>query len=110
MPNLAAGIYVMQAGRSRVMQSTNFNYGSRLKHAENAMEFYDIVEYSFGNCVIFAGRQRGELTKNGRHLWLEVRTSRVFAFAEGRWEQLHYHGSIDNPELLLSCQKLVNSR
>lgn len=77
--------------------------------AQVAIDFFDIVEYSFDSCTVFAGRERGEFKKNGRNLWLEIRTSRVFAFDEGRWGQIHHHGSIDKPELLLSYQKMVRS-
>lgn len=77
--------------------------------AQVAIDFFDIVEYSFDNCIIFAGRERGEFTKNGKTLWLEMRTSRVFAYDQGRWGQLHDHCSIDKPELLLSYQKMVRS-
>ena len=75
-----------------------------------SMDFFDIVEYSFESCVVFAGREHGEFAKNGKNLWLEIRTSRVFAYDDGRWRQIHHHGSIDQPNLLLSYQKLVRSK
>ncbi|MDP1572785.1 MAG: hypothetical protein Q8M04_00895 [Pseudomonadota bacterium] len=31
---------------------------------------------------------------------LAIRTSRIFKKLEGRWKQVHQHGSIKDPELL----------
>ncbi|MBI1758646.1 MAG: nuclear transport factor 2 family protein [Actinobacteria bacterium] len=65
------------------------------------VEFYDIVAYGLGPTgVVFAGRERGEFRKADATVELEIRTSRVFAYHDGRWGQLHHHGSITDPALL----------
>lgn len=65
------------------------------------VEFHDIVEYPLGEVgVVFAGRERGDFTKDGTTVRLDIRTSRVFGYQDGRWGQLHHHGSITDTALL----------
>lgn len=77
--------------------------------AEVWVEFYDFVTYLSENMAIFAGRERGEFTLNGRTVPLAIRTTRVFQYvgpAVG-WRQVHHHGSIDDPEALRVYQAAV---
>lgn len=73
------------------------------------VEFYDIVEYVGQDTVVFAGRERGEFTRDGRTIPLAIRTSRVFQYFDGElgWRQVHHHGSIDDPEALAQYQRAV---
>ncbi|WP_255516532.1 hypothetical protein [Geobacter sp. FeAm09] len=38
---------------------------------------------------------------------MAIRTSRIFRLMEGRWRQVHHHGSNDDPDLLASYRKAV---
>ncbi len=71
------------------------------------VDFSDIVMYSFQDCVIFAGRENGEFRKNGKTIDLKIRTTRVFAYIQGKWGQVHHHGSIDDSALLKTYQDAV---
>jgi hypothetical protein len=44
------------------------------------VELWDIVEYVGHDTVVFAGRERGEFTQDGRTIPLEIHTSRVFQY------------------------------
>jgi ketosteroid isomerase-like protein len=71
---------------------------------------YDIVEAGDGFVAI--GRERGMLVAgSGETLDLRIRTSRFFRRHEaGRWRQVHHHGSMDEPDLLASYQRLIRGR
>lgn len=72
------------------------------------VEFGDIVEFSLGDVVAFAGREHGEFTVGNTTVPLSIRTSRVFAYAQGvGWRQVHHHGSIDDPDMLRDYQRAV---
>lgn len=73
------------------------------------VEFYDIVAYPLGDTVVFAGRERGEFTKHDVAVPLEIRTSRVLHWLDGRWGQLHHHGSITDTEQLATYRRAVQS-
>jgi SnoaL-like domain len=67
----------------------------------------DAVTYDFGAAVVFAGRELGSYRAvDGARVPLAIRTSRVFGWqaGAGRWEQLHHHGSIDDPVQLAAYQ------
>ena len=53
------------------------------------------------------GRERGNYEVGGAKLGLAIRTTRVFRKLDGRWRQVHRHGSIDNPEALKAYHKAV---
>ncbi len=69
--------------------------------------FHDIVVYPSEAMVVFAGRERGEFAAGGTVIPLAIRTSRIFAYADGRWAQVHHHGSIDDVALLADYQTAV---
>jgi limonene-1,2-epoxide hydrolase len=77
--------------------------------AEVWVEFHDIVAYDFGDSVVFAGRERGEFAKGDLSVPLDIRTSRVLHRANGRWGQVHHHGSITDTSQLDSYRAAVNS-
>ena len=54
------------------------------------VEFYAITEYVGQDTAIFAGRERGEFTRDG-HVPLAIRTSRVFQYQDEShgWRQVH---------------------
>lgn len=71
-------------------------------------EFYDYTLVRGADMFIAIGRERGEYrTAAGEVLQMAIRTSRVFRLREGRWHQVHHHGSIDDPALLAAYQAAV---
>jgi ketosteroid isomerase-like protein len=73
------------------------------------VELYDIVAYPLGDAVVFAGRERGEFTKRDTTVPLDIRTSRVLHRRDGRWGQVHHHGSITDTDLLTTYRQAVQS-
>jgi ketosteroid isomerase-like protein len=71
------------------------------------VEFFDYTLHERGDIFLAVGRERGTFTRNGSVLPLAIRTSRIFARVDGRWQQLHHHGSFDNPKALADYQVAV---
>ncbi len=71
------------------------------------VEFYDynIIEMEGGFCAV--GRERGTLSIGDVTLELAIRTSRVYILNDTCYEQVHHHGSIEDPTLLEAYQNLV---
>jgi hypothetical protein len=55
---------------------------------------------------VFAGRETGEYTVT-ETVPLSIRTTRFFTYEDGRWVQVHHHGSIDNAEALAAYQQAI---
>jgi ketosteroid isomerase-like protein len=71
------------------------------------VEFHDYTLQEFGDVFWAVGRERGSLDGPGGRLELAIRTSRMFRRRDGRWRQVHHHGSIDDPGLLGAYQSAV---
>jgi ketosteroid isomerase-like protein len=69
--------------------------------------FYEYTIHSCGDGFVAVGRERGQFERSGVSVPLAIRTSRVFRREGGRWQQLHHHGSIDDPVLLERYQRAV---
>ncbi|WP_103336094.1 YybH family protein [Amycolatopsis sp. CA-126428] len=74
--------------------------------ARVTVEFGDIVEYSGEGHAVFAGRETGEYRVT-ETVPLSIRTTRIFAYGNGRWVQVHHHGSIDDAEALAAYQAAI---
>jgi ketosteroid isomerase-like protein len=77
--------------------------------ADIHVEFWDYTIHRAGDVFWAVGRERGtyldgEIVKN-----LNVRTTRVFQLIDGRWRQMHHHGSIEDAALLGEYQHAVRS-
>lgn len=71
-------------------------------------EFYDYTMHEISDLFYVVGRERGELSVGGQPIKLAIRTTRVFRRdPDGRWLQVHHHGSIDNPQMLAAYQAAV---
>lgn len=71
-------------------------------------EFYDYTLHESGEYFYVVGRERGELDLDGQPMQLAIRTSRIFQRdSDGKWRQVHHHGSIDDPDMLAAYQKAV---
>lgn len=69
--------------------------------------FFDYTIHLSDDLFCAVGRERGTFEKNGEKLVLAIRTSRVYRRVDGRWLQVHHHGSIEDPELLARYQAAV---
>ena len=72
-------------------------------------EFYDYSYHESDEMFYVVGRERGEYRAGEVVLKMAIRTSRVFRLIDGKWRQVHHHGSIEDPELLAAYQKAVRS-
>lgn len=71
--------------------------------------FGDIAEYAGDDHAVFAGRETGTYTPlGGPAVPLEIRTTRYFRYDQGRWQQYHHHGSIDDPAALHAYQDAIS--
>jgi ketosteroid isomerase-like protein len=71
------------------------------------VEFYDYTVHQQAEMFYVVGRERGEFRLGETVINLAFRTSRIFQLIDGRWRQVHHHGSIDEPELLARYQQAV---
>ncbi len=84
------------------LYSRLFNGTGRVK-----VVFFDYTIHLSDDLFCAAGRERGTFEKNGEKLELAIRTSRVYRRVDGRWLQIHHHGSIEDPELLARYKAAV---
>jgi ketosteroid isomerase-like protein len=71
-------------------------------------EFHDYTLHQRGDLFYAVGRERGELVSDGKQLRLAIRTTRIFRKdGEGKWRQVHHHGSIDDSKMLAAYQQAV---
>lgn len=75
--------------------------------AQYHFEFWDYTVHNAGDVFWVVGRERGWLELKGKRLNLAIRTTRIFRRAEGRWRQIHHHGSIEDPSMLQAYQDAV---
>jgi ketosteroid isomerase-like protein len=75
--------------------------------AEYQFEFWDFTLHIAGDVFWAVGRERGRLELKDNRLDLAIRTTRIFRRADGRWRQIHHHGSIEEPEMLQAYQEAV---
>jgi ketosteroid isomerase-like protein len=75
--------------------------------ADLHVEFWDYTIHQIGDVFLAVGRERGTYVGGGRQHDVSIRTTRVFRRFEGKWRQIHHHGSIDDPEMLAAFQKAV---
>ncbi|GFO54466.1 hypothetical protein GMSM_14730 [Geomonas sp. Red276] len=76
--------------------------------SEYWFEFYDYTLHLDGNTFYVVGRERGEFKMAGTVLTMAIRTTRIFTLRAGRWQQVHHHGSIEDPDLLARYQAAVS--
>ena len=71
------------------------------------VEFYDYTIHETDSFFYTVGRERGQFEIEGQTIQLAIRTSRIFQKINGVWRQVHHHGSIEDPKLLDTYQKMV---
>ena len=75
--------------------------------AEVYVEYFDYTIHETAEMFYTVGRERGYFRLDGEELTLAIRTSRIFRNVNGRWQQVHHHGSIEDPALLAKYQTAV---
>jgi ketosteroid isomerase-like protein len=71
------------------------------------VEFHEYTLHGDDAFFYAVGRERGHYRMGDTELALAIRTSRVYRKIEGCWQQVHHHGSIDDPLLLARYQAAV---
>jgi ketosteroid isomerase-like protein len=77
--------------------------------ADVHVEFWDYTIDRVGDVFWAVGRERGTYHDGDAVKDLNVRTTRVFRLIDGRWRQVHHHGSIEDAKLLADYQNAVRS-
>jgi ketosteroid isomerase-like protein len=77
--------------------------------ADVHVEFWDYTIDRVGDVFWAVGRERGAYRDGDAVKDLNIRTTRVFRLIDGRWRQVHHHGSIEDPKLLADYQSAVRS-
>ena len=77
--------------------------------ADVHVEFWDYTIHRAGDVFWAVGRERGTYRDGEGAKPLNIRTSRIFQLIDGRWRQMHHHGSIENATLLGEYQNAVRS-
>jgi hypothetical protein len=74
--------------------------------------FFDYSLHESAELFVATGRERGYFEpghsdQNDVRIELAIRTSRVYRKVDGRWRQIHHHGSIEDPVSLAQYQAAV---
>src|ERR1700730_10902029 len=77
--------------------------------AELHVEFWDYTIHRAGDVFWAVGRERGTYLDGQTVKNLNVRTTRIFQLINGRWRQMHHHGSIEDAKVLGDYQDVVRS-
>ena len=77
--------------------------------ADVHVEFWDYTIHQSGDVFWAVGREHGTYHDGEAVKTLNIRTSRIFQFVDGRWRQMHHHGSIEDAKLLEDYQSAVRS-
>ena len=67
---------------------------------EYSFPFWDYTLHRAGDVFWVVGRERGRLTRGEQVIVVPIRTTRLFRRADGRWRQIHHHGSVEEPAVL----------
>jgi ketosteroid isomerase-like protein len=77
--------------------------------ADVHVEFWDYTIHRVGDVFWAVGRERGTYHDGDTVKDLNIRTTRIFRLYDGRWRQVHHHGSIEDAKLLADYQNSVRS-
>lgn len=69
--------------------------------------FHDFTSQGGDGWHIFVGREKGQCCTPSATVDLRIRTTRWFVKVDGRWRQLHHHGSFEEPALLAAYQRVI---
>lgn len=71
------------------------------------VEFHDYAITVAGDAFWAVGREHGTSRTEAGSLDVAFRTTRLFRRVNGRWRQIHHHGSVEQPKLLDAYQKSI---
>jgi len=71
------------------------------------VEYFDYTLHETAEIFYAVGRERGYFRLGDEEITLAFRTSRIFRKIAGLWQQVHHHGSIEDPQLLAKYQTAV---
>ena len=77
--------------------------------ADVRVEFWDYTIDQVGDVFWAVGRERGTYRYGDAVKNLAIRTTRIFRLMDGRWRQVHHHGSIEDEKLLADYRNAVRS-
>ena len=77
--------------------------------ADVHVEFWDYTIHRAEDIFWAVGPERGTYRDGNEVRSLNVRTTRIFQLMDGRWRQMHHHGSIEDAKLLADYQNAVRS-
>jgi ketosteroid isomerase-like protein len=77
--------------------------------ADVHVEFWDYTIHRAGDVFWAVGRERGTYRDGVASKNLSIRTTRIFQLINGRWRQIHHHGSIEDAKLLADYQSAVRA-
>ncbi|HEY7889512.1 MAG TPA: nuclear transport factor 2 family protein [Steroidobacteraceae bacterium] len=75
---------------------------------EYSFPFWDYTLHAAGAVFWVVGRERGRLTRGEQVIEVPIRTTRLFRRADGRWRQIHHHGSVEEPSVLARYLEAVS--
>lgn len=64
------------------------------------LELRDYAIHATAEMFYAVGRERGHFIQDGERVELAIRSSSIFKCVDDEWRQVHYHGSIDDADLL----------
>jgi ketosteroid isomerase-like protein len=77
--------------------------------ADVHVEFWDYTIQRVGDVFWAVGRERGTYRDGNAIKDLNIRTTRIFQLIDGRWRQIHHHGSIEEAKLLGDYQNAIRA-
>lgn len=75
--------------------------------AKPSLELLDYTIRETGDAFLCFGEEAIRFQRNGAVVEVRSQSSRWFTRAYGRWRQLHYHGSVDEPAHLQELQTWI---
>jgi SnoaL-like protein len=73
------------------------------------LELRDYSIHRLGETFLAVGSEHGRFTSENGDLDFVIHVSRWFTMVYGRWRQVHYHGSIDDAQVLARFQSLMGA-
>ncbi|HWG59502.1 MAG TPA: nuclear transport factor 2 family protein [Candidatus Acidoferrales bacterium] len=71
------------------------------------VELSDYSIHEQGDVFYMTGYEKGEIAKDGQAAPFRFRTTRIFVKSDGRWKQVHYHGSFGDPKMFAEVMKMI---
>lgn len=69
--------------------------------------FHDYTLHETGDMFYAVGRERGTLVSGDMQLAVAIRTTRLFRRIDDAWNQVHHHGSFEDPELFAAYREAL---